>query len=43
MDHNEKKRLKEEIGEFIDLKHGRFTDDEIEKLHDLVQNREHSR
>ncbi len=40
MDRKEKNRMKEEIGEFIDLKYGRFTDEEMERLHDLVQNRE---
>ena len=40
MDSNEKNRMREEIGEFIDLKYGRFTDEEMERLHDLVQNRD---
>ena len=40
MDRKEKNRMKAEIGEYIDLSNGRYTDKEIERLHSLVQNRE---
>lgn len=40
MDRKTKKELKEEIGKYIELGNGRFKDEEIETLHDLVSNRE---
>ena len=40
MDRREKERLKEEIGLYIKLSNGRFTDAEIETLYDLVINRD---
>ena len=36
----ERKEKKEYISEYIDLGNGRFSDDEIEKLYDLVENRD---
>ena len=40
MDRKEKKRLKDEIGKHIDLSNGRFTDYEVSRLHDLVEERD---
>lgn len=38
MNSKEKKDLKAKISQYIDLSNGRFTDDEILKLNDLVDN-----
>lgn len=40
MDRKEKKRLKDEIGKHIDLSNGRFTDYEVSRLHNLVEERD---
>ena len=40
MDRKEKKRLKAAISEHIDLANGRYTDNEVTQLHDLVVNRD---
>lgn len=40
MNQKEKKKKKAMIGEFIDLANGRFKDDEIDTLSNLVKNRD---
>lgn len=40
MDRKEKQAKKAVISEYIDLANGRFKDEEVEKLHDLVTRRE---
>ncbi len=40
MDRKEKNRMKNEIGEHIDLANGRYKDYEVEQLHSLVKNRD---
>ncbi len=40
MDRNKKNSLKAEISKFIDLGNGRYKDQEVEKLHSLVENRD---
>ena len=40
MDKNTKKRMKENISKYMDLSNQRFTDDEVSRLDDIVNNRE---
>ena len=40
MDRSEKKRLKEEIGKYIDLSNGRYKDDEVDILKSVVDHRD---
>ena len=40
MDRKEKNRLKSEISKFIDLSNGCYKDDEVERLHSIVENRD---
>ena len=40
MNRKEKERLKAEISEHIDLSNGHYKDEEVERLHSLVENRD---
>ena len=40
MDRKEKKERKAKLSEYVNFGNGRFTDDEIEKLESLVENRD---
>ena len=40
MDRKEKNRLKSEISKYIDLSNGRYKDDEVKRLHSIVENRD---